>query len=117
MLQFLLLCAAAGVASSTVYSLLVAIAAHRFCRRPGASAATPPVHWPPVSVLKPLHGGEPRLEECLDSFFNQRYTGFEIVFAARHAADAAWPVVHRLKERYPEVRTISLQTGEPQYAN
>jgi ceramide glucosyltransferase len=68
-------------------------------------------------VLKPLHGLEPRLGECLESFFSQQYGDFELVFAARNGEDVAWPVVHRLREQYPYVKTVILHTGEPVYAN
>jgi ceramide glucosyltransferase len=119
LLRLLLVCACAGAASSTIYLLLVTAAAHRFRKHAGLSAGVGEdrVNWPPVSVLKPLHGLEPRLEDCLESFFTQRYGDFEIVFAARNGADAAWPVVNRLRERYPHVKTSIVYTGEPLYAN
>jgi ceramide glucosyltransferase len=115
MLRLLLVCAYVGTASSTIYLVLAIVAARRFRRRPLVSPAE--VEWPPVSVLKPLHGLEPRLEECLESFFTQAYGEFELVFAARSANDAAWPVVNTLRQRYPHVSTLILHTGEPLYPN
>jgi ceramide glucosyltransferase len=117
---FLLLCAVAGTISSTVYLALALVAARRFRRRAAmcaACAVADPPAWPPVSILKPLHGLEPRLEACLESFFALDYPDFELVFAARDAADAAWPVVARLQRRYPHVRTSILYAGAPRYSN
>ena len=48
-------------------------------RRAPATLAEP---LPAVTVLKPLHGDEPLLEEALASFFGQDYPGFQIVFGA-----------------------------------
>jgi ceramide glucosyltransferase len=110
-------CALAGLVSSTVYLLLVAAAARRFRARADASIGSEPASWPAVSVLKPLHGLEPKLEACLESFFTQRYPDFEIIFAARSGSDAAWPVVARLRERHPHVKVSAVYTGEPRYAN
>ncbi|GBR67170.1 bacteriohopanetetrol glucosamine biosynthesis glycosyltransferase HpnI [Gluconobacter kanchanaburiensis] len=59
--------------------------------------------WPPVTVLKPLHGNEPLLEEALDSVFTQDYPDFQIVFGVQDADDTALPVIERLRTRYPHV--------------
>ena len=63
--------------------------------------------FPPLSVLKPLCGDEPRLYECLQSFCNQDYPEFQIVFGVRDSSDPAVAVVERLKREFPE-REISL---------
>ena len=119
MLRILLVCALTGTASSTIYLVLVMAAAYRFRRRAKAvvDGDSDGVKWPPISVLKPLYGLEPKLEDCLESFFSQRYRDFELVFAARDGTDAAWPVVRSLCERHPTVRTTVLYTGTPHYAN
>ncbi|KAB8124376.1 glycosyltransferase [Komagataeibacter medellinensis] len=61
------------------------------------------VPMPPVSVLKPLHGDEPLLEEALESFCTQDYPQMQIVFGVQSEEDAAIPIVHRLMERHPAV--------------
>ncbi|BAK83805.1 bacteriohopanetetrol glucosamine biosynthesis glycosyltransferase HpnI [Komagataeibacter medellinensis] len=61
------------------------------------------VPMPPVSVLKPLHGDEPLLEEALESFCTQDYPQMQIVFGVQSEDDAAIPIVHRLMERHPAV--------------
>lgn len=62
---------------------------------------------PPLSVLKPLCGDEPRLAACLRSFCNQDYPDYQIVFGVREASDPAVAVVEALKAEFPE-RDITL---------
>ena len=56
---------------------------------------------PPVTVLKPLHGGEPLLEEALASVCRQDYPSWQVVFGVHDPADSALPVVRRLQARFP----------------
>lgn len=72
---------------------------------------------PPMSLLKPLCGDEPELDECLATFFTQDYPQYEILFAVRHPADPAVGVVNRLRQTYPQVLAEVIYTGEPPYAN
>jgi len=62
---------------------------------------------PPLSVLKPLCGAEPRLYECLRSFCLQNYPEYQIVFGVRQADDPAVAVVERLRREFP-ARDITL---------
>jgi ceramide glucosyltransferase len=59
---------------------------------------------PPATVLKPLCGGEPLLEETLRSFFAQDYPDYEIVFGVRDPDDPARAVVERLMAEFPARR-------------
>ena len=114
----LLACAFLGLVSSTVYLGLVAVAARRFRARVNVQSRAGHVHpEPSVSVLKPVYGAEPKLRECLESFFRQQDQDFEIVFAARDLDDAAWDVVNALRQKYPGVRTQSIVCGEPAHPN
>jgi ceramide glucosyltransferase len=54
---------------------------------------------PAVTVLKPLHGDEPLLEEALTSVCRQDYPAFQVVFGVSDPADTALPVVQRLQAR------------------
>src|SRR5262249_44927881 len=56
-------------------------------------------------------------ENYLESFFQQDYKSFEILFAVRHESDGAVPIVRRLMERYPNIPSRLIFTGEPLYAN
>jgi ceramide glucosyltransferase len=55
----------------------------------------------PVTILKPLHGAEPRLRECLASFCVQDYLGpVQIIFGLQDAHDPALAVVNSLKDKF-----------------
>lgn len=56
----------------------------------------------PVTVLKPLCGLEPRLEENLATLCQQTYPAYQLLFGVRDPQDPAIAVVERLKARYPE---------------
>ncbi len=68
--------------------------------------ATPPKagdQAQPVTVLKPLHGTEPRLYENLRSFCRQTYPNYQLIFGVRDPQDPAIAVVHRLREEFPQL--------------
>ncbi len=71
--------------------------ARRFICRPAAV----PSARPPITVLKPLHGDEPLLEDALASLFTQDYPGLQLVFGVQDPADPALHTVDRLRARYP----------------
>ena len=92
--------AAALTLAGLVDGLAGWLATRRFAR---AVAAPPPASLlPPVSVLKPLYGEEPLLEEALASFCAQDYPAMQIVFGVQDAADPAAAVVARLQRRFPD---------------
>lgn len=62
-----------------------------------------PTALPPISVLKPLHGTEPLLETALESFFVLDYPAYQLVFGVQSEADAALPILERLRRRHPAV--------------
>ena len=72
---------------------------------------------PPVSVLKPVHGDEPDLEQNLSSFFEQDYPEYEILFCARQESDLGLAVARRVMARYPRVKARILTCGEPPWPN
>ena len=109
--------AAAGSVTATIYSAMVVVGAVRFGRRKRREDGEAATFLPPVSVLKPLHGTEPGLEENLRRFFVQDYSEYEVVFCARHAADAGLQLAKRVAAEYPEVRARFLTCGEPEFPN
>jgi ceramide glucosyltransferase len=111
--------AALGVTTSVVYSLMVTAAVAGFRRHAaeGSKSAGKSSFRPPVSVLKPLHGDEPDLEENLASFFIQDYPEYEILFCARHSADAGLQAARRVAARFPHIKTRFLACGEPPWPN
>jgi ceramide glucosyltransferase len=76
-----------------------------------------PGFTPPLTLLKPLHGAEPGLEADLESFFQQDYPEFEILFCARSLDDAGLATARRVAARNPEIPVKLLSTGEPGYIN
>lgn len=112
----LLAIALLGTLTSTAYLLLVAVGVLRFCRRRRAELSAAEF-TPPVSILKPLHGLEPNLDENLESFFQQDYPEFELIFCARHSDDPGLVLARRLAERYPRVPVRILTCGEPPWTN
>ena len=98
---------------SWVYCILTVVAALRY----RAVRPEPLEHGPPISVLKPLSGAEDALETNLRSFFAQRYSAFEILFAVRDATDPALRVVEKLRTEFPAQPCRVVVTGEPPYAN
>ena len=115
MMNFLLVLSIIGILTSTMYALLVTIGALRLAQR---RRALPPSSFaPPVSLLKPLHGSEPDLEAHLESFFEQDYPEFEIIFCARSDQDPGLEIARRVAARYPKIRSRFLCSGNPPYAN
>ena len=109
--------ALAGTVTSTIYCGMVLVGALRFGLRKRREEREPVDFHPPISVLKPLHGTEPGLEENLRGFFTQDYPEFELLFCARNDKDAGLQIAKRIAAEYPEVRARFLTCGEPQYPN
>lgn len=55
-----------------------------------------------MTLLKPLYGDEPLLEEALASFCRQTYPDYQIVFGLQDPRDPALLVLRRLQRRFPE---------------
>ncbi len=109
--------ALAGTVTSTIYCGMVLVGAVRFARRRRREERAPLDFAPPISVLKPLHGAEPGLEENLRSFFSQDYPEYELLFCARHDGDAGLQIAKRVAAEHPEVRARFFTCGEPRYPN
>ena len=105
---------AALLTGSLVYCILVIVAARKYLAAKPVGIPSPP---PSISILKPLAGLDHGLEENLISFFKQDYPSFELLFALRTAQDPAYPLVERLREKYPYVPSRILLVGQPQWPN
>jgi ceramide glucosyltransferase len=117
LLRMVLYGAVAGTVTSSIYCGMVLVGAVRFARRKRREERQPVEFLPPVSVLKPLHGTEPDLEENLRLFFELEYPEFELLFCARHAADTGLQMAQRIGAAYPGVKARYLTCGEPQFPN
>ncbi len=71
-------------------------------RRFAAAPPSEPRALPGISVLKPLYGDEPLLEEALASVCAQDYPRYQVVFGVQDPADPALQVVRRVQARFPE---------------
>jgi ceramide glucosyltransferase len=104
-----------GTLASTVYCCLSFRAAAYFKRqRPDQR---PTAFEEPLSVLKPVHGLDAELELNLETFFEQDYPEFELIFCARTLRDDALEVVRRVSGRYPNVPVKIIAGGEPLWPN
>jgi ceramide glucosyltransferase len=114
-LHFVLGVAIIGTLSSGVFLGLVAVGVFKFRADARRQLAAIPdnSHLPPVSVLKPVHGLEAHLKENIESFFQQDYSDYEILFAAAESDDAALDVVREVCARYPQIRSRILVIGTP----
>jgi ceramide glucosyltransferase len=110
-----------GVCSSTIFLLMVLLAALRWRQAARAerktALATPPSSLPPVTIFKPVHGIEAQLEENLESFFRQDYPAFDIVIGARDSSDAGLQLAERIRQRHPEVKSRIVVSGPPTWPN
>jgi ceramide glucosyltransferase len=114
-MNLLLILAVLGLTTSTMYTILVGLGALRFAgRRRGLPNGG---FTPPVSLLKPLDGTEPELEEHLESFFRQDYPEFEILFCARNVSDPGLAAARRVAARYPRIPVRFFLSPNPPYAN
>jgi ceramide glucosyltransferase len=115
--QGLLVLAIIGILSSTVFLGMTLLAVARYWRRAAgdrrAAQSIRDTELPPVSILKPVHGAEPRLAECLESFFRQDYPNFEIVIGARDAGNAALAIAEQVRKKFPNVRSRVVLSGPP----
>ncbi|WP_263379170.1 glycosyltransferase [Granulicella paludicola] len=113
LLHILFWVAALGSVTSTIYCFMVLAAATRFglIKRREQNEAID--YLPPISVLKPLHGTEDGMERNLETFFEQDYPEFELLFCARHATDEGLLLAERVGQRYPQVPAKYVTCGEP----
>ncbi len=107
------LVAAVGSVTSTIYCGMVVAAAVRFGLRRLREQRQPATYLPPLSVLKPLHGTEPGIERNIETFFEQDYPHFELLFCARYDDDKGLQLARRVGKRYPQVKARYVTCGDP----
>jgi ceramide glucosyltransferase len=86
-------------AGCSIVTLIASVAWRAYASR---RRQTPAV-LPPVTILKPLCGGEPGLYEHLRTFCVQQYPQYQIVFGTLDAADPALAVVAQLTAEFPDL--------------
>ncbi len=73
------------------------VAVRRFAAMPAATARL----QPPCTILRPLCGAEPGLDDALDSLAAQAYPAFQIVLGLQDARDPAHEAARRFAARHP----------------
>ena len=110
-----------GTLTSTVFLFMVMAAAARYRVRSSrerlAANDVPDQSLPKVTILKPVHGMEPLLEQDLESFMKQDYPDFDVIFGAREADNDALQVAERVRARYPHVKSKIVISGIPTWPN
>jgi ceramide glucosyltransferase len=121
MLYVLLALGVLGLVTSTGFAAIVLLAARGYLRERQAALAAMqarPGFTPPLTLLKPLHGAEPGLEADLETFFEQDYPRYEILFCTRSAGDEGLAIARRVTARHPGIAAKFLFTNsEPDYIN
>jgi len=97
--------------AATAYYCLALIAAA--CWRPASRKAG--TATPPLSILKPVHGRDPRFYEAIVSHARQEYPEFEILFGVGSASDPALADIERLRREFPRlpVEVVVVRTSAP----
>ena len=96
----------AAIASLGYTAAAIAASAHFGRRQPERAEAQPP-----VTLLVPLHGAEPLLEENLRAFAEQNYPDLQLVLGVAHAGDPALPIAQRVAAALAD-RRIDIDVGE-----
>jgi len=106
------LCAVLAVIG-VIQTLLGWSAVFRYARLPPAT----PVSRPGITVLRPMCGIEPKLEEALVSCFTLEYPHYQIVFGLQDPKDPALAVLERVRARFPEIDVTVVVDSTPHGQN
>jgi ceramide glucosyltransferase len=93
-----------------VYSLMCMAAVVRYrllARRPAGRSFDV---WPPVTVLKPIHGLDKNLAENIRSTCRQDYPDFQVVLSVQRLDDPAIPLLYEVQREFGEARvTVAVE--------
>lgn len=95
----MILLALPALAAAAYYLLAIAGAVQWVRRDPRGNAG----FTPPLSILKPVHGRDPRFYEAIRSHALQDYPDFEILFGVSDPNDAALADIEHLRRDFPAV--------------
>ncbi|MHC4952920.1 MAG: glycosyltransferase [Planctomycetota bacterium] len=106
---------AAGALALLRYAVALPILS-RWMRR-GRVRAMPAGATPPISLLKPLYGSEPGLDENLEATLRQNYPEFEVIFVHEREDDPAIASVEAAAAAVPDVPVSRLAGRDDDAAN
>jgi ceramide glucosyltransferase len=117
----LLTLAVLGLLTSTGFAAIVLWAVPGYLKERRVALARMrerPGFTPPLTLLKPLHGADPGLEAYLETFFQQDYPEYEILFCTRSQEDPGLAIASEVASRHPNIPAKFLSTnGQPDYIN
>ncbi len=94
----------------SVYAVLCLLAVIRFRNLPLLPSGKSFSSWPPVTVLKPIHGLEKNQRENLRSSCLQDYPEFQVVFSVQELDDPAIPLLMEIQQEFGEQRvTVAIE--------
>ena len=94
-----------------MFSLLCLWAVLRFRNRP---SPPPAKEFPPVSILKPVHGLEKNLRHNLRSTCLQDYPTFEVLFSVQRPDDPALPTIREIAREFgPQRARVIVDSKHP----
>ncbi|HTY62295.1 MAG TPA: bacteriohopanetetrol glucosamine biosynthesis glycosyltransferase HpnI [Acidobacteriota bacterium] len=94
----------------SVFAVLCTLAIIRFRRLPVILPQRSESEWPPVTVLKPVHGLEKNQRENLRSCCLQDYPVFQTVFSVQDKDDPAIPLLQELQREFGADRvTVAIE--------
>ncbi len=117
----LLFLALAGSLTSTIYLAMTLLATSRYLNHTQsareAARSAPVSSLPPVTIFKPVHGMEEQLAANLESFFQQAYPDYEVIFGVRDMQNPAAQIAEQVRTRYPHVPSRMILSGPPAWPN
>ena len=89
------------VLGGTIFSFLCVWTAWRFKRTKAPHVVS---EWPPVSILKPVHGVEKNLLENLRTTCLLDYPDYEVIFSVQRSNDPALPILREIQAEFGSSR-------------
>src|SRR2546428_5351846 len=94
----------------SVYCIVCLLCVVRFRLLATQFSATPGGQWPPVTILKPVHGLEKDLDKNLRSACLQDYPTYQVVFAVQDEKDPAIPLLRNLEREFgPQRVSVAIE--------
>jgi ceramide glucosyltransferase len=110
-MEWILLIPAIG---GSVYALLCTLAICRLRMQPADVVKHSYKSWPPVTVLKPVHGLEKDQRKNLRSTCIQDYPEYQVVFSVQETDDAVIPLLKELQQEFgPERIAVAIENCRP----
>jgi ceramide glucosyltransferase len=104
----------------SVYGILCVFAVIRFCQlvrtqaHPSWNGSPWNGSWPPVTILKPVHGLEKQQRQNLRSACVQDYPDYQVVFSIQDKDDPSIPLLYELQQEFgPEHVTVAIEHFSP----